>query len=85
MKIYRTKNETKAAFAERQIGTWKNSSPLHVWLQEKYGYKCIQKQAQFVTALYYRRNCSIEKIEEIRPFAHSVQETTAHIENPNCK
>ena len=52
-------SETKAAFAERTIRSLKNL--LYRYMEDN-GYKYLHKLTQFVTALYSRRNCSIDLI-----------------------
>ena len=56
IKNYSTMSETKAAIAERSIRSLKNILQRN---KEDYGYKYIHKVAQFVTTLYFTRNCSI--------------------------
>ena len=50
-------SETKAAFAERTIGSLKNT--LYRFMED-YGYKYIHKIPQFITTLNCRRNSSID-------------------------
>ena len=55
-------SETKAAFAEQTILSLK--SLLYPYMEEN-GYKYIQKLAQFVKTLNFRRICSIDLIPKI--------------------
>ena len=59
IQIYSTMSETKAAFAERTIGSLKNK--LYRYMEDN-GYKYIHNLTQFVTTLNSRRNCSIDLI-----------------------
>ena len=59
IQIYSTMIETKAAFAERTIGSLKNI--LYRYMEDN-DYKYIHKLAQFVTTLNSRRKCSIDLI-----------------------
>ena len=52
-------SETKAAFAERTIGSLKNTFYRYM---ENNGYNYLHKLTQFVTTLNSRRNCSIDLI-----------------------
>ena len=57
LEIYSTMNETKAAFAERTIGSPKNI--LYRYMED-YGYKYIHKLAQFFAKMNSRNNRSID-------------------------
>ena len=57
IQVYSTMSETKAAFAERTIGSLKNIVYRYM---EDFGYKYIHKLPQFITTLNSRRNCSID-------------------------
>ena len=59
IQIYSTMSETKAAFAERTIGTLKNI--LYRYMEDN-GYKYIHKLTQFITTLNSRRKCSRDLI-----------------------
>ena len=56
---YSTRNETKAAFAERTIRSLKNK--LNRYMEDK-GDKYIHQMTQFVTTLNSQRSCSINLI-----------------------
>ena len=58
IQVYSTMSETKAAFAESTIRTFKNI--LYRYMED-FGYKYIHKQPQFITTLNSRRNSSIDK------------------------
>ena len=57
IKVYSNVSETKAAFAERTIRSFKNILRRYM---EDYGYKYIHKLPQFITTLNSRRNSSID-------------------------
>ena len=57
IRVYSTKSETKAAFAERTIRSLKNI--LYRYMED-FGYKYIHKLPQFITTLNSRRNSSID-------------------------
>ena len=75
--IYSTRSETKAAFVERPIRSWKNI--LHRNM-ETYGCNYVQNLSQFITALNFRKICSTDlipkKCQAFRHFVNSVQQTT---------
>ena len=56
IKVYSTKSETKAAFAERTIRSLKNIYRY----KGDFGYKYIHKLPQLITTLNSRRNSSID-------------------------
>ena len=57
IQVYSTRNETRAAFAERTIRSLKNILYRYI---EDFGYKYIHKLPEFVTTLNSRRNSSID-------------------------
>ena len=57
IQVYYTMSETKAAFAERTIGSLKN---ILFRYMEDYGYKYIHKLPELITTLNSRRNSSID-------------------------
>ena len=57
IKVYSTRSETKVAFAERTIRSFKNIVYRYM---EGFGYKYVHKLPQFITTLNYRRNSSID-------------------------
>ena len=62
IQVHSTMSETKAAFAERTIRSWKNI--LYRYMED-FGYKYIHKLPQFIITLNSRRNSLID----IRPNA----------------
>ena len=81
IQIYSTMSETKAAFAERTIGSLKNKLYRSV---EDNGEKYIHKLTQFVTTVNSRRilhdRLDTKNCKEFRLFVHSVQQTTTKIQ-----
>ena len=57
IQVYSTMNETKADFAERTLRSLKNN--LYRYMED-FGYKYINKIAQFIATLNSRRNSSID-------------------------
>ena len=57
IQVSSTMSETRAAFAERTIGSLKN---IFYRYMEDFGYKYVHKLPQFITTLNCRRNSSID-------------------------